>query len=399
LTRTLFVVTADFHAGRGAQGGPRRDYLALAAGLGADVLDRPAARSHRFAGLIARYCGVALAQAVLAFARRGKYDAILTDGEHIGIPLALLLKLVGSRIAHVTIGHRITASKKRPFFKWLHVQSHISRIALHSQRQYDLAIEDLGLAPDKLALIPYQADTEFWKPLADVAEERLICSAGLEFRDYPTLVQAVQDLDVRVVIGAASHWSKRRNTAAETDAPSNVEVDSFDYAALRAVYARAAIVVVPLDDVDFQAGVTTILEAMSMAKPVIVTHSAGQTDVVEDRRSITRGAHPRERPASLMRRVAHTAGIDIQPNGFYVPPNDPGALRRAIEYLLERPEERQRLGAAGRRTVERLAGVEQYVDRLRLLIDQSIADAQVVRSSASDAARRPLPSVESPLGL
>ena len=40
-----------------------------------------------------------LAQAVLAFARRGEYDAILTDGEHIGIPLALLLKVVGSRIA------------------------------------------------------------------------------------------------------------------------------------------------------------------------------------------------------------------------------------------------------------------------------------------------------------
>lgn len=388
MTRILFVVTADYEAGLTAVGGPRRDYLALAAGLGADVLDRPAARRHWFTGLIARYCSVALAQAVLAFARRGDYDAILTDGEHIGIPLALLLKVVGSRIAHVTIGHRITAAKKRPFFKWLRVQSHISRIALHSQRQYDLALEDLGLPPDKLALIPYQADTQFWKPLAEVTEERLICSAGLEFRDYPTLVQAVHDLDVHVVIGAASHWSKRRNTAAEGDAPSNVEVDSFDYEALRAVYARAAIVVVPLDDVDFQAGVTTILEAMSMAKPVIVTHSAGQTDVVEDRRTITRGAHPRERPASLMRRVAHTAGIDIQPNGFYVPPNDPGALRRAIEYLLERPEERQRLGAAGRRTVERLAGVEQYVDRLRGMLDQSIAEGQLQRGPSAVVASR-----------
>ena len=388
MTRILFVVTADYEAGRAAQGGPRRDYLALAAGLGADVLDRPAARSHWFTGLIARYCNVALAQAVLAFARRGAYDAILTDGEHIGIPLALLLKLVGSRIAHVTIGHRITAAKKRPFFKWLRVQSHISRIALHSQRQYDLALEDLGLSADKLALIPYQADTQFWKPLADVAEERLICSAGLEFRDYPTLVQAVQGLDVHVVIGAASHWSKRRNTAAETEAGSNVEVDSFDYQALRAVYAKAAIVVVPLDDVDFQAGVTTILEAMSMAKPVIVTHSAGQTDVVEDRRTITRGAHPRERPASLLRRVAHTAGVDIQPNGFYVPPNDSGALRRAIDYLLERPDERKRLGAAGRRTVERLAGVEQYVDRLRLMIDESIAEGRLQPAPGAVVASR-----------
>jgi glycosyltransferase involved in cell wall biosynthesis len=376
MPRVLFVVTADVDAGRAAaaKGGPRRDYLALADGLGADMLDRPAARRHWLGRVVERFFGIAAAQAAVAFARRDQYDAILTDGEHIGIPLALLLKLVGSRKAHVTIGHRITASKKRGFFKWLRVQSHISRIALHSQRQYDLALEDLGLSSDKLALIPYQADTTFWTPQPDIPEQRLICSAGLEFRDYPTLVQAVEGLDLRVVIGAASHWSKRRNTADEAETPSNVQVDKFDYTALRKVYAEAALVVVPLEDVDFQAGVTTILEAMAMAKPVIVTHTAGQTDVVEDRRTLTRGAHPRQRPAGLMRRVAETAGIDIEPNGFYVPPSDPGALRRAIEYLLERPDERARLGAAGRRTVERLASLELYVGRLCALVDEAIAE-------------------------
>ncbi len=303
----------------------------------------------------------------MAFQRRRDYDVILTDGEHIGIPLALLLKVVRHPIPHVTIGHRLSASKKRPFFRWLRVQSHISRIALHSKRQYALAVDELGLSPDKLALLPYQADTDFWKPLP-VAEERLICSAGLEFRDYPTLVAAAQDLDVKVVIGAASHWSKRRNTAAATLQPSNVEVDSFDYFALRELYSRAAIVVVPLDDVDFQAGVTTILEAMAMAKPVIVTHSIGQTDVVEDRRQVTRGSHPRTRPESLLRQAATEAGVILEPNGFYVPPNDPGALRRAIEYLLERPAERARLGAAGRRAVEQLADLNQYVARLSALV-------------------------------
>ena len=342
--------------------------MALAEALGADVLDRTEARSHWLLRLVARFGGIALAQALLAFARRREYDAVLTDGEHIGIPLALLLKLVGYRLPHVTIGHRITAGKKRLFFKWLRVQSHISCIAVHAQRQYDLAIEQLGLPPHKLALIPYQADTTFWQPQSDVAEERLICSAGLEFRDYPTLVQAVDGLDARVVIGAASYWSRRRNSAADTQIPSNVEVDRFDYQALRDLYARAAIVVVPLDDVDFQAGVTTILEAMAMAKPVIVTHSAGQTDVIEDRRVVTRGANPRQRPVGLLKQLAQAAGIDVEPSGFYVLPGDPQALRRAIEYLLNRPDERARLGAAGRHAVERLARLELYVERLHGLV-------------------------------
>src|SRR5207244_1414461 len=241
------------------------------------------------------------------------------------------------------------------------VHSHISRIALHSRRQYELATSDLRIPSEQVAFVPYQVDTEFWQP-QPVAEERLICSAGLEFRDYPTLVSAVQDLDLRVVIGAASHWSKRRNTAERGPRPTSVEVGSFDYVALRDLYARSAVVVVPLSDTDFQAGITTILEAMAMAKPVIVTHSRGQTDVIEDRRSITRGSEPRQRPSSMVRNLAQIAGVTAEPTGFYVPPGDPEALRRAITYLLEHPNERHELGAAARRTVEQLLTVDQFAD-------------------------------------
>ncbi|HEX2281219.1 MAG TPA: glycosyltransferase, partial [Thermomicrobiales bacterium] len=39
--------------------------------------------------------------------------------------------------------------------------------------------------------------------------------------------------------------------------------------------------------------------------------------------------------------------------GFLVPPRDPAALARKLRYLLERPEERRRMGHAARRRVER----------------------------------------------
>ena len=45
--------------------------------------------------------------------------------------------------------------------------------------------------------------------------------------------------------GAASHWSKRKNTALDTARPANVEVNSYNYLELRDLFARAAIVVVP----------------------------------------------------------------------------------------------------------------------------------------------------------
>jgi glycosyltransferase involved in cell wall biosynthesis len=324
---------------------------------------------------------MATAQAWLAFTRRTDYAAIVTDGEHIGIPLAMLLKLTRARVAHVTIGHRLAAPKKQPFFRWLKLHHQITRIALHAQLQYDLSQRVLGIPSEQMALVPYQVDAQFWSAAPGVAEERLISSAGLEYRDYPTLFEAVDGLDVRVVVGAASHWSRRHNTAHDRRPAKNVEVGSFDYFALRDLYARSAIVVVPLADVDFQAGVTTILEAMAMGKPVIVTHSLGQTDVVEDRRTITRGNPPRTRPVSFTRLLAEENGHAVEPTGFYVPPADPGALRRAIVYLLDHPQERERLGAAGRRSVERMFTVDQFGERMLTLVDEA-------RAAASHAPRR-----------
>jgi glycosyltransferase involved in cell wall biosynthesis len=385
--RTLFVVSASLPNSQDVSTGPRKDYLVAADALHAELLGRSDILcASRLTRLLARL-SVPLAQAWLAFQQRHSYDVFVTDGEHLGIPLALLLKIVRARNVHVTIGHRITAGKKRPFFRWLRVHTHISRIALHARRQFDLAQAELGIPAERLALLPYQVDTEFWRPLADVREEPLICSAGLEFRDYPTLERAVEGLNAKVIIGAASHWSKRRNTAAGAQHPANVEVDRFAYPALRKLYARAAVVVVPLDDIDFQAGVTTILEAMAMAKPVIVTHSQGQTDVVEDRRATTRGGMPRSRPTSLVRQIAAEAAVEVEPTGFYVLPGDAEGLRRAIAFLLDNPLERRRLGAAGRRTVERLLTVEQFGARLRTVVEDACAPDSARASRTSAAVR------------
>src|SRR5579884_3465942 len=372
--RVLLVISArlDDAAREAVTAGdwPRKDFFELQRVLGADVIDYTAVERCWTGRAMCRIVGLAGTQAWLAFRRRAAYDAIITDGEHLGIPLALLLKLVNSKAAHVTIGHRLSARKKQPFFRWLKIHSHIGQIALHATRQYELAIAEMGIPPEHLALVPYQVDPEFWRPQA-CPEERLVCSVGRECRDYPTLFQAVDGLDARVVIGAASHWSRRPNTAMGCERPPNVAVNRFDYRALRDLYARSAVVVVPLDDTDFQAGVTTILEAMAMGKAVVVTRTRGQTDVVEDRRAPARAGEPQPEPISLLRTLAQQAGIPIEPNGFYVPPGDPAALRRAIVYLLDHPAERSRLGAAGRRAIERLFTVDQFVQRLCALVEQA----------------------------
>ena len=111
----------------------------------------------------------------------------------------------------------------------------------------------------------------------------MICAVGQELRDYPTLVEAVRGLDVDVVIAAASPWSKRAGQLRRASTSRRTSTSrGFDLFDLRQLYADAAFVVVPLQETDFQAGITTILEAMSMGRAVVCTRTTGQTDTIVD---------------------------------------------------------------------------------------------------------------------
>ncbi len=167
----------------------------------------------------------------------------------------------------------------------------------------------------------------------------MICSVGLEARDYPTLIAAVRDLDVQVTIAAASPWSKRADSTQDQAIPENVTVRRFSQFELRQLYADSRFMVMPLHNVEFQAGVTAILEAMAMGRAVICTRTPGQTDVIVDGET-----------------------------GLYVPPGDPQALAVAIKHLLANPREAERMGQAGRRLVEQSMSLDCYVERLREIV-------------------------------
>jgi glycosyltransferase involved in cell wall biosynthesis len=313
---------------------PTMDYFALQSRLHADLADYAVADADRHPLVrAARLVGRDAALAMHGFVRARNYDVIFSNGENISVPLAALLKVRSRRPAHVLIGHRISAPKKRLLLRMLHPQ--MDAIFLYAETQKAYAQDVLGIPPDKLHLIAFHADTRFFHPMPEVTLERRISSAGLELRDYPTLIEAVRGLDVDVRLAAASPWSKRKNETENRELPSNVNARGYGYRELRDLYASSQFVVVPLYDTDFQAGVTTILEAMAMGKAVIVSRTRGQRDVIQD-------------------------GI----NGLYVPPGDAPALRRAITDLLASPERAAELGANARRTVESAMSLDLWTDRI-----------------------------------
>jgi glycosyltransferase involved in cell wall biosynthesis len=197
-------------------------------------------------------------------------------------------------------------------------------------------IDRLGMPETKVQRIFYQADPQFFHPpnTGHTPEPDLICAAGQLLRDYDTLVEAVRGLPLRVKIAAGSPWIEQPLRPGRK-LPPNVTWGKMNRFDLRDLYARSALAVVPILENDYQTGIATILEMMSMGKCVIATRTRGQTDTIADGQT-----------------------------GIYVPPGDPDALRKAIQRLLSDPAEAARIGAAARRFIEERAGLDHFVQRI-----------------------------------
>jgi glycosyltransferase involved in cell wall biosynthesis len=287
-----------------------------------------------------------------AFKLRDSYDLIVSDSEHSGIALALLFKLSGTRKRHVMITHWLTPPKKAFFFQQLQIQTHVDRIITYSTNQERVALDLLRLPRYKVKRVLHPADHRFWRPLG-LGQEEMVCSAGLEFRDYPTLISAAEGLDVRIDIAAASPWSQRTNLAKMALLPPNVVISKRSYFELRELYDRSKFVVVPLLDVDFQAGSLVMYEAMAMGKAVIATRTQAHRD----------GDILREKET-----------------GLFVPPGDVSALREAILRLWSSPEEARRMGWNARRVVEAGLNHETYVRTMVEIVRQVACETAPVSS-------------------
>jgi glycosyltransferase involved in cell wall biosynthesis len=333
---------------------PLPDYMALAADCSADLIDYPMARfvTGSFGRLLEALMGRNLMLAWACFRQR-QYPVIFTDGENVGIQLAILLKFFGpffnrgqDRPRHLMITHWLSVPKKRILFGFLHLETHVDTFIVYSTWQKQFIEKRWRVADKRVIFTPFMVDAQFFSPEQVNRTELLpqnipqngrplICAVGLELRDYLTLVNAVRGLDIDVVIAADSPWSKRQDAGKFDSVPANVHVSRYSWADLRLLYSASAFVVVPLYNVTFQAGITSILEAMAMGKAVICSRTPGQSDIIAD-------------------------GV----TGLYVVPEDADALREAINCLLAQPELAEKIGRAARQQIETFIDLPLYSRRL-----------------------------------
>lgn len=334
---------------------PEPDYVVMAQTFGADLLDYGKAREKagRMGALLERLGGANLMLAWACFVLRDAYRVIFTDGEQVGLPLAFLLKFLGgaSRPGHLMIVHILSVGKKIKLLDWFKLYTHIDIFFAYATWQKEFIEERWGLPAGRVIWTPFMVNHHFFAPdqagqvdpIPEIDKSRPItCAVGLEFRDYPTLMEAVKNLDIQVVIAAGSPWSKRSDSTAGQDIPKNVLVRRFTQFELREVYAVSHFVTMPLYNVNFQAGVTALLEGMAMEKGIICSRTPGQTDVVVEGET-----------------------------GVYVPPEDPAALRQAIQRWIDQPDEAIAMGKASRQRIEQVMSLDYYVQYLNPYVQKT----------------------------
>jgi glycosyltransferase involved in cell wall biosynthesis len=280
-----------------------------------------------------------------------EYDAVVTWGEKLSLAMLVQQQLANVRKPHIAMMYQFEKPNIRVPLNVL--KKHLHAVVTWSSVQRRALIERIRFPPDRVYLIRHYVDQVFYSPRP--IEEDMICAAGAEMRDYATLLEAIRGLGLRCHI-ATDHvripgrfrlLNDRRvpigNISARAD--THITTGQMSLTELRKLYARSRFVVVPLLPSDTDNGVTVILEAMAMGKPVICSRTRGQVDVIQE-------------------------GV----TGLYVPIGDAAALRAAILSLWNEPLRAREMGKNARTFVEKHHTLEKFTSTARSAAEASLDD-------------------------
>ena len=182
--------------------------------------------------------------------------------------------------------------------------------------------------------VPFGVDVRAFSP-SDAPPEVDVVSVGADpQRDFELLLgvarvmPGTRFLVVTTAERARTLGGRLPNVAVEADLP---------FEEMRRCLERARVVALPVRENSYSGATTVLLQAMALAKPVVVTQTAA---------------------------IADGYGLEDGQNVRLVAPGDAASFGGAIRELLRDDGQAAALGARARATVESELTWERYVDRL-----------------------------------
>ena len=267
---------------------PGHVLLELAERTGGEAVSSFGARISLFDRLGGLLVGHARDWRVARRARAAAGDGfIYANGEAIGFALILLGGLRPSSARRV--GFWVMTPHGRRVRRWLAIMR-VLRLQPILAAESEAKARDLRqLAGDhaRIATLTNPMDLEFFRAGGGAGgsqagrDRPLLVSAGLEYRDYRTLVEAIAGMDLDLVIGAASPDAKDSSATMPDAFPPNVLVKKYPIEELRDLYLAADLIVVPTVENGIDAGSTTVMEGMASGTPVLTSAHGSFVEMAE----------------------------------------------------------------------------------------------------------------------
>lgn len=191
----------------------------------------------------------------------------------------------------------------------------------------------------KVAMLGWGADLAFFPVLP--YSPQFFLSNGRTHRDFDTLARgvALAGLPTSVLSAPRSPeipWSRHVDRIPSTASGEAVSFNEL----LHRYYANctASLIALKTDPLEKTAvGLTSAIEAMAMARPVVVTKTGAMPGILN---------------------------LDQSRCGLAISPEDPAALAEAMKFLAANPAAAAEMGAAGRRHCESYFNIERYASDL-----------------------------------
>lgn len=262
------------------------------------------------------WAGLDVVRALYILLCRRHVDVVVPVFENTGLFLVMLRRLFMFRPKIVLLEVSPFGWKPRDMVRRIVLPRVDHVIALTEHSRQDVLRAHGRAVP--VSVLSSGVDAAFYAPRSRPPTTDVLAVGDNYSRDFHTLLEACRELDCSITL------KTRKKLTIPSDMERRVTIirDRISDVELRELYAAARIVCLPLVPTENPGGISTLLEAMAMGKPIVASEHGTVRDHL---------LHGRE--------------------GLVVPPRDAGAMREAIATLLREPALAHSLGVAARRRV------------------------------------------------
>lgn len=273
-------------------------------------------------------------------------DVVFSTVDTVGIPLMLLTRgrVVRRPFVYAAIGlpeRLVQLRRGRMERLYARALGEAAAIVTYSRHEADVLERWLGAhgAAVSVEFVPFGVDVDAFAPTGTSPDLDVVSIGADPHRDFESLLAVARMMPAtRFLVVTTADRARSLD-----DPPANVAVEcDLPFGEMRRRLERARVVALPVRENSYSGATTVLLQAMALAKPVVVTRTAA---------------------------IATGYGLDDGANVRLVAPGDAAGFGKALADVLADAVGARALGARARATVESGLSWSRYAGRLAAILD------------------------------